>query len=855
MEMGLGATVFSACNGSVLIAGASVDMVRAAPTSFLRDRKVQRSNRSLDQIHTTSVTQCSTSGFGQVSVGSSSFHQRPRRRGKCGRATRRVEPLVDYGSVIVPVECEENEEEVVLWLARSNRQSRDRPVDSDNDILAQNSLSISQEIRQENDTPGSNECNVEGGTDRFSGTENCGNDLIGTSLIQRNGVSVSLDSSEDGETSKSREGGWRGLGLDAAGETRKSGIPKAFLLKKPKRNVRTVKREEVSDIPTFPSPDVSKRDETEQELTSASGVGETYLKDSLFRSLASPQSGIDRATAVEKYFGDELRGTSGVVNSSPRSDNLEIEGAGGWAGISRSPAVSEGGDRLKINLDLELYRARTLRQKGKMIEAEAILSKCIRNWPDDGRPYVALGRLLVKQNKVQEARAAYERGCQAVRGENAYIWQAWAILEERAGNLAKARQLFDAATVADKKHAAAWHGWAKLELRADNVKRARSLLNKGLKFCGANEYLLQTLALIESRAGKLEQARSLLARATQHNPKSAASWLAWALMESQNGLHETARRLFQKGIVASPKNRYVWQAWALFEARQGNKERARELFQRGHELNPKDAVLLQAFALFEYECGRTGLARDYFRRALVCDSSHQPVWIAWGWMEWKQGNIGVARELYQGAIQADSRSMDAARAFQAWGVLEDREGDSGLARELFKCALKIDSQSVPTWMSWAAMEEREGRSVRADEIRNLFLQQRTEVVDEVPWDVDLSDMLAPAIDKIKGFFRVNQRPSERNDGSSDFEDRGTEGLNLAGGTTGMDSQSFVNDEEFDVERFLREKFPWKYGSRDLLKSTAVLEAIDRSLKRQSRDTGREERLDIFMNNEGPRKWK
>lgn len=129
------------------------------------------------------------------------------------------------------------------------------------------------------------------------------------------------------------------------------------------------------------------------------------------------------------------------------------------------------------------------------------------------------------------------------------------------------------------------------------------------------------------------------------------------------------------------------------------------------------------------------------------------------------------------------------------------------------------------------------------------------MVDEVPWDVDLSDMLAPAIDKIKGFFRVNQRPSERNDGSSDFEDRGTEGLNLAGGTTGMDSQSFVNDEEFDVERFLREKFPWKYGSRDLLKSTAVLEAIDRSLKRQSRDTGREERLDIFMNNEGPRKWK
>jgi hypothetical protein len=26
-------------------------------------------------------------------------------------------------------------------------------------------------------------------------------------------------------------------------------------------------------------------------------------------------------------------------------------------------------------------------------------------------------------NKVQEARKVYEDGCQAVRGENAYIWQ------------------------------------------------------------------------------------------------------------------------------------------------------------------------------------------------------------------------------------------------------------------------------------------------------------------------------------------------------------------------------------------------------------------------------------------------
>jgi hypothetical protein len=41
--------------------------------------------------------------------------------------------------------------------------------------------------------------------------------------------------------------------------------------------------------------------------------------------------------------------------------------------------------------------------------------------------------------------------------------QAWATLEERQGNLVRARKLFDAATAAERSHAAAWHGWGMLE--------------------------------------------------------------------------------------------------------------------------------------------------------------------------------------------------------------------------------------------------------------------------------------------------------------------------------------------------------------------------------------------------------
>ena len=49
--------------------------------------------------------------------------------------------------------------------------------------------------------------------------------------------------------------------------------------------------------------------------------------------------------------------------------------------------------------------------------------KCISLWPEDGRPYVVLGKILSKQSKTGEAREIYEKGCQATQGENAYIWQ------------------------------------------------------------------------------------------------------------------------------------------------------------------------------------------------------------------------------------------------------------------------------------------------------------------------------------------------------------------------------------------------------------------------------------------------
>ncbi|KAF5452259.1 hypothetical protein F2P56_027278 [Juglans regia] len=428
---------------------------------------------------------------------------------------------------------------------------------------------------------------------------------------------------------------------------------------------------------------------------------------------------------------------------------------------------------LAVNLDLALYKAKGLARRFRYEEAQEILEKCIYYWPEDGRASVALGKILSKQSKMAEARAVYEKGCQATQGENPYLWQCWAVLENKMGNIRRARELFDAATVANKRHIAAWHGWAVLEIKQGNIKKARQLLAKALKFCGGNEYVYQTLAMLEAKANRNEQARYLFRQATKCNPKSCASWLAWAQLEIQQENNSVARLLFEKAVQASPKNRFAWHVWGVFEANMGNMEKGRKLLKIGHVLNPRDPVLLQSLALLEYKYSSTNLARVLFRRASELDPRHQPVWVA-------------------------------------WGVLEQRLGNLSAARRLFRSSLNINSQSYVTWMTWASLEEDQGNSVRAEEIRNLYFQQRTEVVDDASWVMGFLDIIDPALDSIKRLLKFGRKSLQKekesleniteNNGNSIDEDSVGLSSGLSGGKdtessgTGIDLDAFISEK-------------------------------------------------------------
>lgn len=470
-------------------------------------------------------------------------------------------------------------------------------------------------------------------------------------------------------------------------------------------------------------------------------IGRSPARGGKKRAVLALPKGRNSAREVDMERQELERADPGGEPGKPSERNGVVAAFSLQQVVEQAPAPSSD-KPLKINQDLSLYKLRQKRQKARRVnnpkvrqkllqEVEDGLLKCMSQDPSDGRPYVSLGKHYATLGRVEDAASVYEEGTKATRGENAYIWQAWATLEYRRKNIRQARKLFDAATVADNQHAAAWHGWGMLEKSEGNFKRARDLFVKGIRYQppqSPNAFLYQSVGMLAAEQGRPDEARQWFEEACNVGlgKSSPALWQSWGLLEYNQGNLVEAREIFKSGLDKHPRNRFLWLAWADMEAKEGNGDRARRLFEKGHSFNLKDPALLQAWARLEASVGDVDKARKLFGKGAKVDPQHQPLWQAWGIMEWKVNDSEKARELFQKGIWVSPDSKDACKLFQAWGLLEAQEGNVELARSLFKCAVKVDPQSSPAWQAWAQLEERIGNLIRANELRGYSLQSRIE---------------------------------------------------------------------------------------------------------------------------------
>jgi tetratricopeptide (TPR) repeat protein len=276
-----------------------------------------------------------------------------------------------------------------------------------------------------------------------------------------------------------------------------------------------------------------------------------------------------------------------------------VEKDRGNAALLSSWAMMEGRLRGHVELGRELFARATAADplyalawhswgsleaaRGNVDRARQLYIRAAELGPDDPVSWHALGMLEAEHSSSLQVPMSYFRKAIKADPKHAMSYQTMALFTERkANNVVGARRYFQEGvkTCRTDQQAILYQAWAVMEQRKGDIARARELLQKGLEVRRQNPELWSTYALLEKSVGNRKAARRLFREGCAVSVpvlKVACLYASWGTMEAELGNWGEARQLFRAGIRIDPGHEPCWLAFASMEDKLGNAERASEL--------------------------------------------------------------------------------------------------------------------------------------------------------------------------------------------------------------------------------------------------------------------------------------
>jgi len=346
---------------------------------------------------------------------------------------------------------------------------------------------------------------------------------------------------------------------------------------------------------------------------------------------------------------------------------------------------------------------------GHLGDAERRYIQAARACPSHAAAWVSLAQLRTRKlrqgpsaGRVCYATAERELA-RAGRRRSSYVYTAWASMEyKKAGDVRRARELFEMALDVDPKCSAAWLQLGVMEGNKGNVERARECFETVLKFDQRNSRVLQAYAVMESKQPDSDSREviDMFERALRVNKNDAGVFQAYALYVAELGDIKGARDLLRQATTVGKKHAAAWQAWGVLETRCGTPSEARNIFQQGI-----------------WSCAQPGGGQSGGRRTAR-------LWQAWGVLESQEQEHSAARRCFSRALDADSRNV---AAVTAWTSMEASLGNYADARAIFESALRRFpepcEETRSLWRSYELMEVKAGNDERAQMVYNRGMRE------------------------------------------------------------------------------------------------------------------------------------
>ncbi len=253
--------------------------------------------------------------------------------------------------------------------------------------------------------------------------------------------------------------------------------------------------------------------------------------------------------------------------------------------------------------------------------ALAIFKDGIQRCGNSSRLLLGAALSEMRLGKDGAARVLFERSVVSDK-RHAQAWQAWGVMETKAGNFKTASTLFQCGIRNAPSHGALWHGYASLEIKKDNIHNARVLYAAGLQKAPNHVPLYQGWALLELREGNHQDARKLIAEALTRNKKNGSGWLIASQIEEATGNGGLVSLILRRGIECAPNDPELYRRLGEYLVQKGRYNDAREVFEEGMESNPLHAPLYHSLAELEARvCNLEGLSKLNRRASALFNSN------------------------------------------------------------------------------------------------------------------------------------------------------------------------------------------------------------------------------------------
>jgi protein O-GlcNAc transferase len=285
-----------------------------------------------------------------------------------------------------------------------------------------------------------------------------------------------------------------------------------------------------------------------------------------------------------------------------------------------------------------------------------------------------------------------------------------ALQHQRAGQLARAEELFRQILQLDPDHADALHLLGVLALDTQRLELAHDSIARAVELKPAHAAFHLDLGHVYRALGKLSEAKACFERARQCDPKSALAYVNLGITSMELGSLDEAEEAYREALRLQPGFAIAWNNLGNVLITRGELAEARACLEESVRLEPAYAEAHNGLGSVWHRIGELTKAQACFERALACKPEYASAHFNLGLVLYSKGHLDGAQVCFQRSVKLRPQFVE---AYYQLALLLKQRGQWAEAQICIEFALRLRPEFRAALGMLASLLEYRGKYLEA----------------------------------------------------------------------------------------------------------------------------------------------